>query len=206
MKDPFIPAMLTNPELAYKIYTCGLTYKLGGSEMPQSISVTDDIGARLRKYARFGGCDESEVIRRLLNQLESEETEITPSKSVVDAHPDVAGSRYLPGRAPRERGAKIRLDSSTFYVDSVRTLLETVLQYLVKNGKTSSVTAVLPYKTSNQRYLIAKKPVHPHGNPFFVPVEYGGFYMEAHKSYKTATTDLQEFLGRLNVAFEYISA
>jgi len=173
--------------------------------MPQTIIITNDVQSRLRKYARFGGCDENEVIRRLLNQLEGEAGEIAPARSIVATQPDGVGTRYLPGRAPRERGAKIRIGSDTFRVDSVRNLLETVLQYLIKNGKASSVAAVLPYKTSAQRFLIADKPVHPNGNSFFVPVQHGGLYMEAHKSYKTAVADLQEFLGRLNVPFEYIS-
>lgn len=173
--------------------------------MQRSIGVTDEVYSRVRQLARFGGCDESEVIRRLLDQLEVDPGSAVQSAPVRTPSLSVPGDPYLPGRAPRERGAKVRLGSETFSVDSVRDLFETVLRFVGKNGKREAVKSLLPFKTSAQRFLISETPIHPNGNPFFVQVQVGGLYMEAHKSYKTAIADLDDFLGQLKIPFEYIS-
>ena len=182
--------------------------------MSKTIVVTEDVHSRVRQLARFSGCDEGEVVRRLLESLENanvddESTPTARTRTASDTSDtsDAAdlGGRYLPGRAPRERGAKIRIGSEIFRVDSVRDMFETVLRFLTKTGNSDALRSVLPFKTSSQRYLIALKPVHPNGNSFFVPVHQGSLYMEAHKSYKTAVADLHDFLGQLKVPFEYIS-
>lgn len=176
--------------------------------MPGTILVTEDVHSRIRQLARFSGCDEGEVVRRLLENLGnadgSDESTSTARARNASGTAD-SGGRYLPGRAPRERGARIRIGSETFRVDSVRDMFETVLRFLGKNGDSDTLRSVLPFKTSSQRYLIASQPVHPNGNPFFVPVHYGNVCMEAHKSYKTAVADLHDFLGQLKIPFEYIS-
>lgn len=176
--------------------------------MSRTVLVTEDVHSRIRLLARVGGCNEGEVVRRLLESLEnadaSDESASTTGARTASAAAD-SGGRYLPGRAPRERGAKIRVGSEVFRVDSVRDMFETVLRFLTKSGNSDTLRSVLPFKTSSQRYLIAAKPVHPNGNPFFVPVHYGSLYMEAHKLYKSAVADLQDFLDQLKIPFQYIS-
>ena len=173
--------------------------------MLRSIAVSDKVHARVRQLARFGGFDENEVIRRLLDQLETDAAALPKTDPSVSQGSMASGGRYLPGRAARERGARVRLGSETIQVDSVRDLFETVLRFVSKNGKRDLVKTLLPFKTSSQRFLISEKPIHPNGKPFFVPVQVGGFYMEAHKSYRTAIADLEDFLGHVKIPFQYIS-
>ena len=96
----------------------------------------------------------------------------------------------------------VRLNGEAVRVHSVRDLFEHVLRFIAKSGRRDALRALLPYKTSSRRYLIAEKPQHPSGKPFFVPVQHGGLYMEAHKSYKTAVADLEDFLSQLKVPFD----
>lgn len=173
--------------------------------MSRTLAVTDDVYARVRQLAAFSRCDEGEVVRRLLDKLiedagSSNESATMPSPSSVDR-----SQRYLPGRPPRERGARVEVGGEILHVDSVRDLFENVLRFLSKNGKRESVRSLLPYKTSSQRFLVAEKPVHPNGNQFVVPVHIGGLYMEAHKSYRTAIVQLEEFLAKLGIPFRYVS-
>jgi hypothetical protein len=178
----------------------------GGGDLSKTITVADDIYSRVRQLAAFSRCDEGEVVRRLLDKLieesgASSDTSAMPSRHFVDR-----SQRYLPGRPPRERGARVEVGGEILHVDSVRDLCENVLRFVSKNGKRESVRSLLPYKTSSQRYLIAEKPIHPNGNRFVVPVQQGGFYMEAHKSYRTAIVQLEEFLAKLGVPFRYVSS
>lgn len=169
-----------------------------------NVSLSDDVYVQVRTLARFAGCSDNEVIRRLLERLEPKDAAPAPRSYPSPASTD-DGARYLPGRAPRERGATVRLGGELLRVDSVPDLFEHVLRHIVKHGKRNEVTRMLPYKTSAQRYLIAEKPVHPSGKDFYVPVKHGGLYMEAHKSYRTAIKDLAEFLRALGVPFEYVT-
>jgi hypothetical protein len=171
----------------------------------KTLTVTEDVYGRVKQLAAFSDCDEGEVVRRLLDKLidDGSSSERMPSsrRSFVDR-----SQRYLPGRPPRERGARVEVGGEILHVDSVRDLFENVLRFLSKNGKKESVRSLLPYKTSSQRYLIAEKPVHPSGNRFVVPVQHGGLYMEAHKSYRTAIVQLEEFLAKVGVPFRYVSS
>ena len=87
---------------------------------------------------------------------------------------------------------------------SVRDLYNQVLGWLVDEKMIAKVESSLPHRTSKQRYLISKKPIHPNGNPFVVPVEYKGYFMEAHKNYENAMAGLKQ-LGKLGgFKVEYI--
>jgi hypothetical protein len=172
-----------------------------------SIALSEDVYTRIRTLARFAGCSDNEVIRKLLEQLEPPKPVPQARQAGLRSRVEVeVGPRFLRGRAPRERGATVKLAGEILQVDSVRDLFEHVLRYLVKHGKRDQLDRLLPYKTSAQRYLIADQPVHPSGKPFYVPVNHGGLSMEAHKSYDTAMKDLTEFLGVLGVPFEYVSS
>ena len=69
-----------------------------------------------------------------------------------------------------------------------------VLQWLVDGKRLEKVQASIPFRTSKQRYLIAKSPKHPSGNDFVSEVKYKGYYMEAHKNYENALSGLKQFL------------
>ena len=171
--------------------------------MSRAITVPDDLYRRLVELAAFAGCDPTAVIRRLLDSLTTNQRSLEPGMT----RPADGRMAEAPvgARPPRGRGATVELAGQVIEVDSVRDLYERVLRHVVKGGKKDEVRALLPYKTSSQRYLIAEKSRHPNGKPFFVPVEHGGLYMEAHKSYHTAVSQLAEFLSKIDVSFRYLS-
>jgi len=79
-----------------------------------------------------------------------------------------------------------------------------VLEWLISGKHMDRLDSSIPYKTSNQRFLIAKKPKHPSGNDFVSPVAHGGYFMEAHKNYENALSGLQQFLGPRGIRAEYV--
>lgn len=146
-----------------------------------SIEVSPEAFAKLEELAGplFSA---SEVIDRLL-------------RNDGGSAPVVTGSAKKPPRSPRERGAVARIGTRQINAVSVRDLYAQVLQWLV-DEKATKIEPLLPHRTSRQRYLISKKPIHPNGNPFVVPVGYKGYFMEAHKNYENAMAGLQQ-LGKL---------
>lgn len=174
--------------------------------MPKTLTVPDEVYARVRQLAAFSRCDDGEVVRRLLDNLLEDTNGMNELGPRGTASTFDRSQRYLPGRPARERGARVEIDGEILQIDSVRDLFENVLRFLSKNGKRAAVRSLLPYKTSSQRYLIADKAVHPNGNRFVVPVQHGEFYMEAHKSYRTAMIQLEEFLAKLGIPFRYVSS
>lgn len=172
--------------------------------MVLSRTVSDDIYLRLVELAAFASCNPADVIRRLLDSLTANERSVKPATTTqgIFMQTDEA---LLGARPRRKRGARVELGGEVIEVDSVRDLYEKALRLVVKGGKRDAVRALLPYKTSSQRYLIAEKPKHPNGKSFVVPVEHGGLYMEAHKSYRIAVRQLTDFLSRVGLPFRYLS-
>ncbi len=62
----------------------------------------------------------------------------------------------------------------------------------------------MPVVTSASRYFLAGEPIHPSGKNFFSPVEYGGFYLEAHNNRQGAIRQLKNFVESLQIGFENI--
>jgi hypothetical protein len=172
--------------------------------MAHMISIPDDLFVQLEKIAKpFKDKEPADVIRRLLETVESTEAQ-GGSRGTAPVRP-MSRSHIRANRNPRERGVRVRVDGEDLAADSVRDLFEQVLRRVSRNGKLESVRAILPYKTSSSRYLIAERPVHPGGNAFVVPVGQRGLFMEAHKSYGTALTQLSNFLAKLGMSLEYVS-
>ncbi len=73
-------------------------------------------------------------------------------------------------RMPRQRGTVVEIEGKMLSADSLADLYEQVLKFLSQNKLLGRIDPHLPIATSRQRYLIAKKPVHPNGNEFFRPV------------------------------------
>ena len=172
--------------------------------MPRTITVPDELYSRLEALARpFVDREPADVIQRLVD-VQGEE-ELSDRCAPPELSPLVA-STLVDGRVPRERGAKVDIDGHVIHADSVRDLYEQILQYLSRNKAWDRVVALVPYKTSSRRFLIAETPVHPHGNPFVVPVEHRGLYMESHKNYQTAMSQLARFLSRCGSTLTYLGA
>lgn len=168
--------------------------------MAPKISIPEDLYARLEALAQpFVDTEPADVIRRLLDACPT-----TPKGGAQQLSGPIVRERHVSTRNPRERGAKVELDGQVIAVDSVRDLYEQVLRQITRNGGLERLKLLLPIKTSSKRYLIAEKPVHPNGNHFVVPVEHRGVYMEAHKGYQTALTQLSYFLSKCGHTLRYL--
>ena len=170
--------------------------------MPRTITVPDELYSRLEALARpFVDREPADVIQRLVN-MQGEE-DLSDRYASPELSPLMA-SILVDGRIPRERGAKVDIDGHVIHADSVRDLYEQILQYLARNKTWDRVIELVPYKTSARRFLIAKSPVHPNGNPFVVPVEHRGLYMESHKNYQTAISQFARFLSKCGSTLTYL--
>lgn len=175
--------------------------------MERKIAIPEDLYARLQALARpFEDRDPADVIRRLVNSEASQQkvgSPSSPSPSSVPTTHDTPASQ-INGRVPRERGATVKLNSHVVHADSVRDLYEQTLQYLSNSDAWDRVVQLAPHKTSSRRYLISKGPIHPNGNPFVIPVQHRGLYMEAHKNYRTAISQLSRLLAKCGIECTYI--
>jgi hypothetical protein len=160
--------------------------------MTHQITVSNEIFIRLKNLAEPFVDQPEDVIRRLLD-----------GSQISDGNGKPPDGRSPDSRVPRERGVRVRIDDKEIDGDSVRDLYKQVLELLVQNYRLE-LTAVLPFKTSGKRYLIARDPTHSTGNKFVVPVEVQGFHMEAHKDYKNAIAHLEKLCGRLGLDFKYL--
>ena len=169
--------------------------------MAPVIEIPEDVFRRLAELAQpFVDTKPADVIHRLLDERDAAvRKDGEPSQRAIVQRP-----KPLEVRVPRERGVSVDISGQIITADSVRDLFDQVLRLLAKNGEVKRVRALIPYKTSSRRYLIADRPVHPNGNPFVVPVEHGGLYMETHKSYRTAVSQLAHFLSKCGLSLRYL--
>ena len=93
----------------------------------------------------------------------------------------------------------ITINGIQFEGSSLSKIYSKVLKYLVDNGIILRGDKLLPYPTSNKRYFVSKEPVHQRGNSFRIPVEYNGYFLEGHKSWKIGLKHLGDFLKKINV-------
>lgn len=173
--------------------------------MTRVIRISEESFDRLKKLAIPLEDTPSTVIDRLLDWYESHASRghskaekssrsATPMKDVHDP------SRRL----PRQRGTTVKVDDQTMTAHTLSDLYEQVMKYLCKRGYIERLRPHLPLATSGKRYLIARKPQHPSGKEFFIPVVHNGFYMEAHKDYKVGIKHLKKMLDLCGVSFEYM--
>ncbi|HEU0143539.1 MAG TPA: PD-(D/E)XK nuclease family protein [Nitrososphaera sp.] len=87
---------------------------------------------------------------------------------------------------------KIKIGNSGFEQPSVSKLYQQVLKFLYDGNYLSNLE--LPIATGSKRYLLSTEPRHQRGNEFVKPVEYKGYFMEAHKSRDGALRDLAKLL------------
>lgn len=167
--------------------------------MSPTIEVSQRVHDRLKELAGplFSP---SEVIERLLGP--GSNTPAIPQVSTVAAPGSGPATALGPVfRSPRERGISVLINDTRINAVSVRDLYLQFLQYMVNKNLIPKISQALPYRTSNQRYLIAKSATHPNGNQFVVPVGFGGYFMEAHKNYENAMSGLQQLakIGGLSI-------
>jgi len=158
--------------------------------MSHQITVSDQVFARLKNLAEpFVDRAPEDVIRRLLDERDSKS-----GGSGVQMKSNIS----ISSRVPRERGITVEIDGQRIDAVSVRALYEEALKLFVAKH-IARLKSIVPMKTSERRFLIALEDKHPSGRSFVIPVEYRGFYMEAHKDYKNAIEHLRSLCGRLGV-------
>jgi hypothetical protein len=95
--------------------------------------------------------------------------------------------------------------SGRFDAESVPDLYAKVLRFLYDEKHIEKLKpSYIPYATSNQRYLLNTEPYHQGGNAFRVPVEYKGYFLEAHKSYANAVNSLDRLLKLCNLSVQQV--
>jgi len=165
------------------------------------IEVSDEDYARLAALAQpFVDTKPGDVVHRVLVDRE----EGFPGRPGLPVGGPSAPPMPLEVRTPRERGVKVDIGGHVVTADSVRDLYYQALGVLLKNGWAKCIRDRVPHKTSSRRYLVSDRPVHPNGNAFVVPVERDGLFMEAHKSYRTAVSQLAHFLSKCHVTLRYL--
>lgn len=125
-------------------------------------------------------------------------TETSIGRGTTDMDIDVSQ------REPRQRGVVIKLNGRRFDAQSLVDLYEQVLKYIYDHGYIDQIKHRLPVRTSSKRYIIARSPFHPNGNKFVIPIEYNGYFMEAHKDYKNGLNHLSKVLKLCGLSFTCI--
>lgn len=106
-------------------------------------------------------------------------------------------------REPKQKGATLTIENQTIIASTVGDLYLKVLKYLCESDLIEQAKQHIPYATSSVRLLISADPHHQGGNEFRTPIYHGGYYMEAHKSYKTALSHLEAFLKTCGIQVKY---
>jgi hypothetical protein len=175
--------------------------------MPRSIEVSDDLYERLQSLAGQLFTVE-EVIERLLKGTPRPSAGARPApvtQAVLASPTNQADLNILRRRTPRQRGATVEIAGQQITANTVPDLYAQVLQLVLSKGLAEKLNSIVPYPTSNERYLISRKPKHPNGNDFFSPVHVNSYYLEAHKNYETALKHLARLLGKLGLDLRYIA-
>ena len=168
------------------------------------VTLPKDLFARLQKLAVPLVDTTADVIERAVSHYER----IGPKEDGKVASISARGASHedskMVERAPRERGVTIEVDGTMIRAISVKELYLETLRVLLDKGYAKRIKDLMPFSTSSLRYLIAERPVHPNGNDFVVPVKSGAYFMEAHKSYKTALEHLSRFLAKMGLKLKYV--
>jgi hypothetical protein len=167
--------------------------------MAHQITISDEVFARLKTLAEpFVDREPEDVIRRLIDEREPR---FGDERGQMKSDRPQGLSPIL--RAPRQRGTTVEIDGHKIDAATVSELYQEALKLFV--GKhISRLNSAVPMKTSGERFLIAREDKHPNGRRFFVPVEYHGFYMEAHKDYKNGIKHLRALCEHLGLALKYL--
>jgi hypothetical protein len=108
-----------------------------------------------------------------------------------------------PPNKSKQKGARVVIENETIAALTVSDLYLKVLKILLDSSLIKRASPHIPYATSSVRFLISTDPHHQGGNEFRNPVEYKGYYMEAHKDYKIALSHLEAFLKTCGISIKY---
>ncbi|MGH9579438.1 MAG: hypothetical protein ACRD2R_00465 [Terriglobales bacterium] len=169
--------------------------------MDHTIRLSAETMSRLKRCAEpYVDKEPEDTIRRLLEHFEA-----GASPDLHSLGNDRRQHTTKPiTRAPRERGVVAELADQRIQASSVSDFYTQALKHLV-DRHSSRLDAFVPFATSGQRYLVAKSPKHPTGNKFVVPVNYKGYYMEAHKDYRNAVNHLEQLAAKMGLSFRYLA-
>lgn len=170
--------------------------------MTRLVRIPDELFARLQAHGKAFVDTEADVIQRLLDFYEAHSRASDGSK--VRGESAEQEGRDPGARTPRERGATVEIGRHVIQAASVGDLYEQALKVLLDNGHANRLNELIPFKTSGERYLIAERPVHPNGKPFFNTVRYKGYYMEAHKDYRNAIRHLAKLVEKCGLRLRYL--
>jgi ADP-ribosylglycohydrolase/tetratricopeptide (TPR) repeat protein/protein-tyrosine phosphatase len=110
-----------------------------------------------------------------------------------------AEGRTSPVSEKRERKERtavtLAFGNETFTAKNIPDLYQQILKFLVESGEINNIE--LPFATGPKRYLIACEPIHPSGQNFMAPVEYKGYFMEAHNNRTAAIANLEKLTNAL---------
>lgn len=84
--------------------------------------------------------------------------------------------------------------------NTVPEFYDSALKFILESN--INVDKHIPFETSKKRYLISRDKKHPGGNDFRAPIEYKGYFMEAHKSKEAAIKALAAFLKNCDIKVE----
>ncbi|HQR16603.1 MAG TPA: hypothetical protein PLZ37_18750 [Nitrospira sp.] len=173
------------------------------------VALPEELFIRLQKLAVPLVDKPADVIERLISHYEKTGSKISIIDEIVGASiaskpGSLVREAKIAGRIPRERGVTIEIDGHVIRAISVKEMYQETLKYLLDKGHSKRIKDLLPFSTSGVRYLIADRPVHPKGNDFREPIKCGGYFMEAHKGYKTAVKDLSRFIAKLGLKLKYL--
>ena len=173
------------------------------------VTLSEGLFVRLQKLAVPLVDKPADVIERLLSHYEKTGSETSKADMGVGAITGGKPSSFvreakIEERIPRERGVTIEIDGHVIRAISVKEMYQETLRHLIDKGHSKRVRDLVPFSTSSLRYLIADRPVHPNRKDFFVPVKCSGYFMEAHKSYKTGIEHLSQFIAKMGLKLKYL--
>ncbi len=154
-------------------------------ELPASVS-TDGTDAALRALD-----SRVEMLEGLVEQLGTTSTPLPPTSPPAPAKPPAPVTKRT-----------VLFDGVDVTARSNPRMFEAVLNHLVDSGLVRPGTQ--PLVAGRRRVLLASKPEHPSGKPFFRPVEVGGVFIETHYSAKDALARLGELADEVGVSFEVV--
>ena len=143
------------------------------------------------------------IMENLTNQYTSEPQTISPRRFKANINQTSNVKFKTPTTGTKQKGTVVFIQDKKIEASSVGDLYLQALKYLVDTNLIKRLETYIPYARSEVRFLIAKEPVHQRGNPFRGPVEYQGYYMEAHKDYKNAINHLRLFLEGARIKIKY---
>ena len=149
---------------------------------------------------------QTEILKDFIRTIAEKETKSVEflESSERQKAPEPSSARIKSKKVKsRQKGTIVTINNRRFEASTIKELYFRVLKYLYDNGYIDKVKDKIPFATSRKRYLIAREPIHPGGNRFWVPIEYQGYFMETHKGYKEALKQLESFVQECGLDISY---